>query len=303
MLILVFLFLPFLFISSALSGAALFLWGLLFLWTLVFVVSLAIYGVPLLVIYNYFVFQEALGLLFLMGFGVSRPSLLILAKLGFSPFHAWGFYLLDYLRGQILVWFLVYQKLRVLPALLSILYPLNFLVLFGLFVLYRQVLGLTSLKRLVFVSSVESSGWLLLMGLWGIGDFYLLAFFYFLARFFSLGLAREGSWGRLVLVVLLFRTPVTINFFVKFFSLAAVSSCFGISFYLVLFSFPLSLLTLGYLFLALFTRRFYSHGVRRIYSVLSVVFIILLFFLVDMDQYAFGCGAPVLPLVYTKTRH
>lgn len=107
-------------------------------------------------VYNYFLYQEVLGLLFVVGLSSSLCSILVIGKLGLSPFHAWGFYILEYLNGQILIWFLVYQKLVIVPSLLLVLLPVNRLILGRLLLLYCQVLGLSSLKCLVFVRSTES---------------------------------------------------------------------------------------------------------------------------------------------------
>jgi len=68
----------------------------------VFVVLGACCRVSFLVLFNYFILQEVLGLLLLLGLsGVG--SCFLLAKLGVAPFHFWGFYLLEHLRGQLLL--------------------------------------------------------------------------------------------------------------------------------------------------------------------------------------------------------
>lgn len=185
-------FIVFLLLFFVLSGSVVILWTLTLIWTLYFVVIMTLYGVDLLVVYNYFLFQEVLGLLFVIGLG-SLPSVFLLAKLGVSPFHAWGFYVLEYLNGQVLIWFLVYQKLTIIPGLILVLLPLSGLLLWGLVLIYLQVLGLSRLKSLVFISSTESASWLILLSLWRLRDFYFLILVYFASRVLAIGSAYEAS--------------------------------------------------------------------------------------------------------------
>lgn len=82
----------------------------------------------------------------------------------------------------------------------------------------------------------------------------------------------------------MFRAPVTLTFFVKFFTLFYVSRVFGVLFYFVLLLFPLSLVSIGYLFLSLFARSFYTTGFSNILSVFALVLVCLVFIRV---QYKF----------------
>lgn len=168
------------------------MWSLLFLSTLSFGVLGAGGRVSSLVLFNYFIFQEMFGFLFLLNVG-GAGHFFVLAKLGVAPLHFWGFYLLDHLYGSILVWFLIFQKMSLLPALVGLLTcSLHFLLL-GLLVLYRQLVGLVSLKGLVFVTATEGYSWLLFTASISSLDFFYLSVFYGLASFLVVGPAREGT--------------------------------------------------------------------------------------------------------------
>lgn len=261
-------------VSFLFSKRYVYFWALLLLWRLYFVLGMLFYRVPVLVLYNYFIYQEVLGLLFLINLRRIFPYLLLMAKVGVSPFHVWGFYLLDYLGGPLFIWFIVYQKVVILPLLVFVLLLRHGLVILGLLGLYCSMVGTLSLKSLVYISATESLRWLLLVGVFCTIDFYMLSFFYFVVRYYFVSSSYKRTWSRLILVLILFSLPFTLRFFIKFFVLCAASS---IVFYIVLILFPLSLLRIGYLFLTLFTSSLYYSGSSRIYSFLRVILVVLLF--------------------------
>lgn len=137
------------------------------------------------------------------------------------------------------------------------------------------MLGLASFKSLVFVVSTESFRWLLLVATCRVLDFFFLATLYLLSTFLVAGPAREGTWASLRLVVLFFRVPVTVNFFVKYYALASVGSLFPGSL-LALLLFPLSVLAVGYLVLALTLRSEFRMSSSGGYGSLGLVLVLLL---------------------------
>uniref|UniRef100_A0A0K0DRN4 Cytochrome b n=1 Tax=Angiostrongylus cantonensis TaxID=6313 RepID=A0A0K0DRN4_ANGCA len=88
-------------------------------------------------IFNYFVLQESLGLIFLLlYFGGFLPMLIMIVKIGVAPFHFWLFKVIE----GMFVYFL----------------------LIGLLVCLFQLFVLKSFKKLLLVSTVESFRWVVL---------------------------------------------------------------------------------------------------------------------------------------------
>lgn len=54
-------------------------------------------------IFNYFVLQESLGLIFLLCFRGFLPLLIMIIKIGVAPFHFWLFKVIDGIFGFNLV--------------------------------------------------------------------------------------------------------------------------------------------------------------------------------------------------------
>lgn len=81
----------------------------------------------------------------------------------------------------------------------------------------------------------------------------------------------------MILLVILFSVPVTVVFFVKFFTLLGCSMRLGISFYLVLLFFPLAMVAIGYLFLVLFTQSFFVGSSFSLSGVLALLSVVLFF--------------------------
>ena len=108
-------------------------------------------------LFNYFVLQESLGLIFLMlRFGYIQ-LLLLLLKIGVAPLHFWIFRVINSVYGFNLIWFLTFQKLPFLLILLQLLFGhVLLLFLLGLVVCILQILLTKSYKNLLALSSTES---------------------------------------------------------------------------------------------------------------------------------------------------
>lgn len=167
---------------------------------------------------NYFVFQEFLGLIFLISLGLTFQFFILLIKVGVSPFHFWGFSILSYLDRFLLIWFLTFQKLPFIPVIIYLFRSLYFIVFFfGLVYCYFQIYILKNFKFMFFVSSTESFNWLLfglIFGFWGV---ILLFFYYIFNIFFLIVYINFFGLGFLPLetVFVFVNIPFSITFFFK----------------------------------------------------------------------------------------
>lgn len=106
---------------------------------------------------NYFVIQEVLGFLFLVFIRTILQLIVLIIKIGISPFHFWIFTVLRKVDNYLLLWFLTIQKLPFLPVLLY-LFNLKFMLilLFGVILCYLQLYSMKNFKFMVTISSTES---------------------------------------------------------------------------------------------------------------------------------------------------
>uniref|UniRef100_A0A1I7WD97 NADH dehydrogenase subunit 2 n=1 Tax=Heterorhabditis bacteriophora TaxID=37862 RepID=A0A1I7WD97_HETBA len=108
-------------------------------------------------IFNYFVIQETLGLLFLVFSSNYIQFIILIMKIGVAPFHFWVFSVTNSIFNYGLVWFLTIQKLPLMVVLLQLFASdIVYLFLFGLFICYLQMFMLKGYKNLLIVSSTES---------------------------------------------------------------------------------------------------------------------------------------------------
>lgn len=172
---------------------------------------------------NYFLIQEFLGFLFLTCVLFFLQILILIVKIGISPFHFWIFSVLFGVDNFLLLWFLTFQKLPFLPVLLYLMdYLYITLILFGILVCYFQVISILDLKFIIVISSTESFNWLILGLLIGVWGFTLLFFYYFLNVI--LLLSQQDLFSKyfnytLEIILVFINAPLTFTFFVKIFIL------------------------------------------------------------------------------------
>uniref|UniRef100_A0A1I7WKN9 NADH dehydrogenase subunit 2 n=1 Tax=Heterorhabditis bacteriophora TaxID=37862 RepID=A0A1I7WKN9_HETBA len=163
--------------ASLLNLFEVFTCSFLFLFCLFFVLYLTLISVMLLIfllitiifillnkgnksyrgIFNYFVIQETLGLLFLVFSSNYIQFIILIMKIGVAPFHFWVFSVTNSIFNYGLVWFLTIQKLPLMVVLLQLFASdIVYLFLFGLFICYLQMFMLKGYKNLLIVSSTES---------------------------------------------------------------------------------------------------------------------------------------------------
>lgn len=200
----------------------------------------------IVVIFNYFVLQEVIGLFFLMFFFGFFQFIIIIFKLGVSPFHFWIFSILDLLSRYGLIWFLTFQKLPFLVIILQLFWLLRmYLFILGIIFCYVQMIFYKSYKKLFLVSSVESFNWLLLIVFFSFFNFFVFIIFYFFIIFYlllKLGVLECGSVGWEVTLIFL-NIPFSINFLVKIISLRGVCYNFNLVFLFILLIMFLSVLS------------------------------------------------------------
>lgn len=213
------------------------------------------------IILNYFILQESLGLVFLFSYFLFFQFFVLCFKVGVAPFHFWLFSVLSGVYDFGLLWFLTFQKA---PYIFCFFYLFSFdvfyFLFFGIFFCYLQVFLLKNYKNIVFISSVESFNWILLLVFFSFCSSLLLFFIYiflmsvllFKVYYYSYG---SGSWES---VFVFLNIPLTVTFFVKIFSLGVIFSGFFIL-NVVLFIIFLSSLSFCY-WLVFLRTSFYSYS-------------------------------------------
>lgn len=201
-------------------------------------------------LFNYFVLQESLGLIFLLvSFGYIQLLLLIL-KIGVAPLHFWIFSVINGIRGYNLMWFLTFQKLPFLVILLQLLViNMLYLLLVGLLVCLLQMVMVKSYKNLMVLSSTESFNWIVLgfilsfVGVLLLFVYYFFMIIYLIPKFGGVNVEENLGWET---VLVFMNLPFRVNFFVKIFALAELLKFYRIMVLLILLVMFLSVLSLGY---------------------------------------------------------
>nr|YP_009024226.1 NADH dehydrogenase subunit 2 [Oesophagostomum columbianum]AGL61168.1 NADH dehydrogenase subunit 2 [Oesophagostomum columbianum] len=211
-------------------------------------------------LFNYFVMQESLGLLFLM-FSVGYFQLLIVMfKIGMAPFHFWIFSVMDSVFGFNLMWFLTFQKLPFLLIFLQLMIDkLIYLLIIGLVFCLFQMLLMKSYKNLLILSSTESFNWITLGFIMSfLNVLFIFVYYFFLMvmiipKFELLNVNNFVGWETMLIFMNL---PFSVNFFVKIFSLSEILKSYSFSFLLLLFMMFFSALSLSFWMVNL-TTKFY----------------------------------------------
>nr|YP_006702545.1 NADH dehydrogenase subunit 2 [Angiostrongylus vasorum]AFP58676.1 NADH dehydrogenase subunit 2 [Angiostrongylus vasorum] len=224
-------------------------------------------------IFNYFVLQESLGLLFLLLFFDFFPVLILMVKIGVAPFHFWLFKVVGGMSGVNLVWFLTVHKLPFTLVFVQ-LFCLN-MVFFCWLVWWCvcfSYLGWSHLKNMLVVSSVESFSWVvsgLVMSFFNVVYlfFYYLVLMMFLLYKFDLmgGLSSGFSWE---LVLVFMNMPFSVGFFVKIMMLMEFLKSFGVYMILILFVMFMSVLSLSFWLVILSVKKLLFNK----YSVLCMIY-------------------------------
>nr|YP_009019474.1 NADH dehydrogenase subunit 2 [Chabertia erschowi]AHA52604.1 NADH dehydrogenase subunit 2 [Chabertia erschowi] len=224
-------------------------WSIFLLMTLVFVAlnkNVNSYSS----LFNYFVIQESLGLMFLMfSFGYFQ-LLMVMFKVGMAPFHFWIFSVTNGVFGFNLMWFLTFQKLPFLLIFLQLMMKsLFYLLLIGLLFCLFQMLLMKSYKNLLVLSSTESFNWITLgllmsfLNVLFVFVYYMVLMLILIPKFEYYGTVNYLGWETMLVFMNL---PFSVNFFVKIFSLSEILKVFSINFLFLLFLMFFSVLSLSF---------------------------------------------------------
>lgn len=181
----------------------------------------------------YYVVQEFCGLIFLLIWGTKLTGLVLILKTGVAPLHFWVFPFLAPLNNWTLVWFLTLQKLPyTYPLILVLTTNLIYLLVFGLLIMYSQMLIIKETKFLLVLRSMERYRWGLISRLRESSSVYLYLVIY-LVSFFLIFNIRFNLTRRI--------TRYEVTFWV-------IGFPFGLPFYLKVLSLTLTI-NLGFFLL------------------------------------------------------
>lgn len=200
-------------------------------------------------IFNYFIIQESLGLIFLIFTNGIFQFFIILIKIGVAPLHFWVFNVTNNILSYALIWFLTFQKLPFLVILLQIFWLNSFyLIFFGLLICFLQIFILKNYKNLIIISSTESFNWIILGLIFSFLNSLYLFFYYFVLivilinKFNKLNITFI-NWETILVFLNL---PFSVSFFVKIFSLREIFKYEEVIILLLLFFIFLSVLSFSY---------------------------------------------------------
>nr|YP_009391081.1 NADH dehydrogenase subunit 2 [Caenorhabditis afra]ARV88346.1 NADH dehydrogenase subunit 2 [Caenorhabditis afra] len=177
-------------------------------------------------IFNYFVIQESLGLLFLIFSSGILQFFIIMMKIGVAPLHFWIFNVTNNIFNYGLMWFLTFQKLPFLTILLQIFWlSSTYILLFGLLFCYIQVFVMKSYKNLLIISSTESFNWIILGVFFSmLNTFYLFIYYFVLMVLLISKFSKTNSFNFInwETTLVFLNIPFSVSFFVKIFSLSEI---------------------------------------------------------------------------------
>nr|YP_009328048.1 NADH dehydrogenase subunit 2 [Gnathostoma doloresi]APC93878.1 NADH dehydrogenase subunit 2 [Gnathostoma doloresi] len=187
---------------------------------------------------NYFVIQETLGLFFLVFNAYFLQFVVVMMKMGVSPLHFWVFSVTNGLGSLMMMWFLTFQKMPFFPVLIQIFNWSSILLLIsGIVLCFVQLFLLKGYKNMMIVSSTESLNWILLMLFFSMFDtiFLFLYYFFFMMFLMPYFVKKEGLFFNWEMVLVFMNVPLTVNFFIKIFSLFELFKLEGIILLLMMF--------------------------------------------------------------------
>nr|YP_011013854.1 NADH dehydrogenase subunit 2 [Coronocyclus coronatus]WPY71308.1 NADH dehydrogenase subunit 2 [Coronocyclus coronatus] len=257
MFVFLMVFVIFLSLLSLITNNILVWWSVFLLMTLVFVM-LNKQTNSFSSLFNYFVMQESLGLLFLMfSFGYLQ-LLIVMFKIGMAPFHFWIFSVTNGVFGFNLMWFLTFQKLPFLLIFLQMMVAkLIFFLMVGLFFCLFQMLLIKTYKNLLILSSTESFNWITLGFVMSFFNVLFIFLYYFLLmlmvipKFEMMNVSNLIGWETMLVFMNL---PFSVNFFVKIFSLSEILKVQDAGILLLLFMMFFSALSLSFWMVNLSTK-------------------------------------------------
>nr|YP_009391093.1 NADH dehydrogenase subunit 2 [Caenorhabditis castelli]ARV88357.1 NADH dehydrogenase subunit 2 [Caenorhabditis castelli] len=200
-------------------------------------------------VFNYFVIQESLGLLFLVFSSGFLQFFVILMKIGVAPLHFWIFNVTNNIFNYSLMWFLTFQKLPFLTILLQLFWlSSTYLLLFGLLVCYLQLFVMKSYKNLLIISSTESFNWIIMGVFFSFFNSLYLFLYYFVLMVLLISKFSKGSknfinWETMLVFL---NIPFSVSFFVKIFSLSEIFKFESFFVLLLLFLMFLSVLSFSF---------------------------------------------------------
>nr|YP_009672781.1 NADH dehydrogenase subunit 2 [Cylicocyclus auriculatus]QDE52620.1 NADH dehydrogenase subunit 2 [Cylicocyclus auriculatus] len=251
------MFVIFLSFLSLITNNILIWWSIFLLMTLVFVM-LNKQTNSFSSLFNYFVMQESLGLLFLMfSFGYLQ-LLIVMFKIGMAPFHFWIFSVTNGVFGFNLMWFLTFQKLPFLLIFLQMMVAkLIFFLMIGLFFCLFQMLLTKTYKNLLILSSTESFNWITLGFVMSFFNVLFIFLYYFLLMLMVIPKFEMMNVSNLIgceTMLVFMNLPFSVNFFVKIFSLSEILKVQGVGILLLLFMMFFSALSLSFWMVNLSTK-------------------------------------------------
>lgn len=200
-------------------------------------------------VFNYFVIQESLGLIFLIFSRGILQFFIVLIKIGVAPLHFWIFSVTNNIINYRLIWFLTFQKLPFLVILLQIFWLKSYILLIlGLLICYIQIFLIKNYKNLLVISSTESFNWIIL-GLFFsfLNSFYLFIYYFILIVIlinkFNKFSINFVNWETTLVFL---NIPFTVSFFVKIFSLSEILKFDSIFLLFLLFLMFLSVLAFSF---------------------------------------------------------
>nr|AHI51912.1 NADH dehydrogenase subunit 2 [Uncinaria sanguinis] len=232
-------------------------WSVFLLMTLIFIMLNKKCG-SYSSMFNYFIVQESLGLLFLMFSFYYFQLLILMFKIGMAPFHFWVFGVTNGIYGFNLMWFLTFQKLPFLLVYLQLMVSnVLYLLLLGLMFCMFQMLLVKTYKNLLILSSTESFNWITLGFLMSFFNVLVIFFYYFflmilvIPNFSFLSLKNSIGWETMLIFM---NFPFSVNFFIKIFSLSEIFKIYSFSFLLVLLMMFFSVLSISFWMINLSTK-------------------------------------------------
>ena len=200
-------------------------------------------------VFNYFIIQESLGLLFLVFSGGILQFFIVLIKIGVAPLHFWIFNVTNNIINYSLMWFLTFQKLPFLVILLQIFWLNSFyLLIFGLLICYLQIFIIKRYKNLIIISSTESFNWIILGLFFSVLNSLYLFIYYFvlIAILISKFTKFRQNFVNWETSLVFLNIPFSVSFFVKIFSLSEILKFESFFVLLLLFLMFLSVLAFSF---------------------------------------------------------
>nr|YP_010878791.1 NADH dehydrogenase subunit 2 [Gnathostoma binucleatum]WHE41114.1 NADH dehydrogenase subunit 2 [Gnathostoma binucleatum] len=197
---------------------------------------------------NYFIIQETLGLFFLIFNFSFLQFLIVMMKVGVAPLHFWVFSVTNGLSGLMVMWFLTFQKMPFFPVMIQVFdWSLVMLLVVGVFVCFVQLFLLKGYKNMMIVSSTESLNWILLMLFFSMLDVFFLFLYYFFFMMFLMPYfsKKQGLFFNWEVVLVFMNVPLTVNFFVKIFSLFELFKLDSVFFLFLLFLMFMTVISLS----------------------------------------------------------